>query len=121
MITAAQVEQMELSLVEAIKRSDVNSLDQILHNELRAMGPDGRIITKDMDLGAHRSGGMVVHELEASIEEINIIGDSAISVVVYDTKGEILGQPLAGQLKYLRVWKKFDDELKVIAASCFKL
>lgn len=120
-MTASDIEKMEQRLVDAISQSDVAFLDGVLHGDLLAMAPNGDIITKGMDLASHRTGEMVVDELRASIEEVHIIGDTAVVTVVYDTKGKMLGQPIAGKFKYLRVWKKFDDRLKVIAASCFKL
>jgi len=61
---------------------------------------------------------MVVEELVTSIEEIRIIGDTAIVVLVYDTKGTMLGNPIQGKFRYIRVWKLFQDGLKVIAGSC---
>ena len=119
-IQKADIERMEFLLAEGIKNSNLEFLDKTIHNDLLFLAPDGQTITKEMDLAAHKGGGMVVDELNAIIEDVRIIGDTAISIVIYDTKGKMFGQPIEGKFKYIRVWKKFDDGLKVIAASCFR-
>jgi hypothetical protein len=96
-------------------------LDKLLHEDLLFIAPNGLVITKAMDLASHSAGEMEVEELIANYEDIRIIGDNAIVVVVYDTKGRMLGNAIQGQFRYIRVWKMFDDGLKVVGGSCFKL
>lgn len=115
------IEQMEIRLIQGIKESDLAFLDQTIHDDLLCMAPNGQTITKQMDLASHKAGAMKVITLIPTIEDIRIIGDTAVSTIVYDTKGTMLGNPIEGKFKYIRVWKKFDDGLKVIAASCFQL
>ena len=49
-----------------------------------------------MDLDSHRSGTMVVEALMSTIENISFIETTAVVVVVYDTKGKMLGNPIEG-------------------------
>lgn len=112
---------IETKLVEAIKTSDVELLDSILHDSLLFMAPNGQVITKQMDLDSHRAGEMSVEQLLPTVEEVKIIEDTAVAIVVYDTKGTMLGSPIQGQFRYVRVWRQFNDGLKVIGGSCFKL
>ena len=107
--------------MEGIKSSEIDFLDKTIHDDLLCIAPDGKTITKQMDLDAHKAGEMVVEKLVAQIEDIRIIGDTAVSTIVYEAKGKMLGNPMEATLKYIRVWKMFDDGLKVIAASCFKI
>ena len=120
-IKPTDIEKMELLLIEAIKKSDIEFLDRILHNDLLGMAPNGQTITKKVDLASHKAGEMLVQELLPTLEDIKIIGDNAVTTVIYDTKGVMLGKPVQGRFKYIRVWKKLDDGIKIIAASCFKL
>jgi hypothetical protein len=120
-VIKSAIEKMELLLVEAIKKSDINFIQKTIHDDLPCVAPNGQTITKEMDMASHRSGTMVLDYLKPSIEAINIIGDTAVSIVVYDTKGKMMGTPIEGKFKYLRVSKKFDEGLKVISASCFRL
>ena len=115
------ITDLELQLIEAIKTSNVEFLEKVLHDDLLFLAPDGSIVTKESDLNSHRAGEMVVEKLIPAFEEIKIIDDTAISVMTYDTKGAMLGNPIEGKFRYIRVWKEFDDGIKVIAGSCFKI
>jgi hypothetical protein len=116
-----EIIEIENKLVQGIKSSDIKLLDKILHDDLLFIAPNGQIITKEMDLASHRAGEMEVEQLIANFEDIKIIGDNAIVVVVYDTKGKMLGNSIQGQFRYIRIWKMFDVGLKVIGGSCFKI
>src|SRR4051812_9900342 len=108
-ITKTEIIGLEKKLVEGIKKSDISFLDKVLHNDLLFMMPDGQIITKAIDLASHSSGEMVVEQLLPTIENIKIIDDTAIVIVVYDTKGILLGNAIQGLFRYIRVWKQFPD------------
>ncbi|RDC66234.1 nuclear transport factor 2 family protein [Adhaeribacter pallidiroseus] len=116
-----EIIEIENKLLQGIQTSDLALLDKLLHNDLLFIAPNGQVVTKEMDLASHQAGEMEVEQLTAEFEDIKIIGDNAIVVVVYDTKGKMLGNPILGQFRYIRVWKKFSDGLKVIGGSCFKV
>lgn len=120
-ITKVQLIEAENLLLEAIKTSNVKALDEMLYNELAFMTPDGQVVTKEMDLEAHRSGAMEVNEINATVEEVNLIGDTASVIVVYDSRGRMFGTPISGRFRYLRVWKLMEGNLKVIGGSCIKI
>lgn len=120
-ITETEIINLENELVEGIKKSDITFLDKILHNDLLFLAPDGQVITKAIDLASHQAGEMVIEQLIPTIEKINIIDDTAVVVVVYDTKGAMLGNPIQGRFRYIRIWKQFSDGLKVIGGSCFQI
>lgn len=120
-ITRSNIEELENQLLTAIKTGNITFLDKKLHADLLFITPNGQVITKEIDLASHRAGEMVVEELTLSIEEINIINDTGVVVVVYNTKGTMLGNLIEGQFRYIRIWKEFADGLKVIGGSCTKL
>lgn len=120
-MTPAEIVAIENKLIEGIKTSNVTVLNQLLHDDLLFIAPNGQTVTKQMDLAAHRAGQMVVEQFLLTVEEIKIIGDNAVAVVVYDTKGKMLGNPIEGRFRYIRIWKQFADGLKVIGGSCFPL
>lgn len=108
-------------MAEAIKKSDVSLLEEMLHDDLLFMAPDGQIVTKAADLASHRAGSMEVQGLAVTIERINIIGDTAVVTVVYETKGRMLGRAIEGRFRYIRIWKMLDGELRVIGGGCLSL
>jgi hypothetical protein len=111
----------ENRLLIAVEHSDADTLDLLLHDDLLFHAPNGQVITKDIDLQAHRSGNMIVDYIAATEMTVTIIGDNAVVSLIIETKGAIFNQPIQGRFRYIRVWKLFDDHLKVIAGSCIQL
>ncbi len=89
-----------------------------MHDDLLFNLPDGETITKEIDLNGYRSGKLKVDLLEVSNQLINIIEDTAIVCVSVLLKGTYDNSPIDGTFRYVRVWKQFNEGLKVIAGSC---
>jgi len=121
LINKQQVHKVENELIEAMKISDVDTLDKLLHDDLLFITPDGQTITKKMDLDSHKSGTMIIEEIIPTIEIVNLIQDIAVVTIVIDTKGKMLGQPIEGKFRYIRFWKLFENKLKVIGGSCTQI
>ena len=111
----------EIELLRAIKNADILTLEKMLHDDLLFNLPTGDTITKEFDLNSYRSGKMKVDSLEASDQLINIIDDTAIVAVTISLKGAFDNNPINGAFRYIRVWKQFEENLKVIAGSCVAL
>jgi len=120
-ITREDVVEAEKKLFSAQLTSNVDILDQLLHDDLVAIAPTGQIITKEMDLNSHRAKTMIIEDASTAIDDIRIIGDTALSIITMSAKGKMMGAPLEGQFRYFRVWKRFDDTLKVVGASFMQL
>lgn len=100
-----------------MKTSDIKILDQLLHDDLLFVLPSGEVITKEMDLAMHKSGNLVFEEITSSIDSIKQIGENAVVTLSLKIAGKMLEQYFEGNFRYLRVWKMFNDQLKVIAGS----
>jgi hypothetical protein len=120
-ITEEQVVAVESRLVNAIKESNVDALDELLHPNLLFMTPDGKTITKEMDLAAHREGNMSVFKVISVIENIQIVNDTAIVTVICQTEGIMMGNPISGKFRYIRFWKLVNNSLQVVAGSCSQI
>jgi ketosteroid isomerase-like protein len=120
-ISKEYIIEVEQKLIKAIASSDISSLDKALHDDLLFIAPNGQVITKQMDIASHKAGAMVVEKIVPTIEAINILDDCAIVVIVYDTKGKMLGTPIEGKFRYIRIWKLIDGTLKVIGGSCLQI
>jgi hypothetical protein len=121
LITEDQVRTAEDKLLDAIKVSDVVTLEQLLHKDLLFTTPDGGVVTREMDLSSHRAGTMVVDAMEVSAQEIRIIGDNAVVTMIMKTKGRMMGDPIQGKFRFIRIWKFVDDRLQVIGGSCIQM
>ena len=121
-ITREDIVGVENQLFSAQLESNLNLLDQLLHDDLIAVAPTGQIVTKEMDLNAHRTKTMIIEEASTVINEVKITGDNtAISIVTMKAKGKMMGTPLEGQFRYFRVWQRFGDTLKIVGASFMQL
>ncbi|QRQ62239.1 Uncharacterised protein [Sphingobacterium multivorum] len=120
-ITKEDIIEAENQLFAAQLASDVDALDLLLYDSLVAIAPDGQMLTKEMDLNAHRSKAMIIEQATTEIDAIKLVGDTALSVVTMTAKGQVMGAPLEGKFRYFRTWKRIDNSLKVIGASFMQL
>ncbi|MGH1394273.1 MAG: nuclear transport factor 2 family protein [Trichormus sp.] len=117
----AQVIANEKNLLSAMKTNNVELLDQLLHDELLFNGPSGETATKAMDMENYRSGNINLHTVESSDLMLNMVADDVVVAVTVEIKGNYLGQEIDGKFRYLRVWKLFENNWKVIAGSVVTL
>ena len=52
---------------------------------------------------------------------LSAIGDDVVVAVTVAINGNYLGQEIDGRFRYLRVWKRFGSDWKVIAGSVVAL
>jgi hypothetical protein len=121
LLSKKQIILAEYQLADAMKKHDVEILDKLIHDDLVFHTPDGSVITKTIDLEAHRSGAMVIESIISSGQKISLFDDTAIVSVLVETKGEMLGQPVAGKFRYIRTWKSINGMPKIIAGSCIQV
>ncbi|PXV63813.1 uncharacterized protein DUF4440 [Dysgonomonas alginatilytica] len=111
------IEQLEIQLLDAMRHANVETLDKLIHPDLLFNSAMGQTVTKEIDLQSYSSGLMKVDSISASDQQINIIGDTAVVAVTIDMNGEYGVQPISGKVRFLRVWKQFDNSWQVIAGS----
>jgi ketosteroid isomerase-like protein len=106
----------ERALQAAQRASDVAELDRLLHPDLLAVGPDGRLADKAADLGAHRTGVFRISELEEEDLQLRVAGDTAMTFVVLRVRGTIGDEEVAGRMRYTRTWSRDGGSWRVIGA-----
>lgn len=116
-ITKSDILELENKLYKAIKESDVNALDELLHNDLLFIIPSGEVITKEIDLKTYRDGGLKINELNPQTEDLNIIDDVAVITLTMEIKGNYNNEPFEAKYRYIRFWKKFEKGIKVVGGS----
>lgn len=114
-----EVEQVEKELRNAMLSSDLETLDNLLSDELVFTNHHGHRLSKAEDLAAHSSGLLSIDRLEPRAEPtIRLIGDSAIVNVTLDLAGTYDGQPFAGAFAYSRIWYRLSGKWRIEAAHC---
>jgi ketosteroid isomerase-like protein len=106
----------ERALQAAMLASDVDELDRLLHPDLLAVGPDGRLVGKADDLEAHRSGVFRIAGLAEEDVRVTVVGDTAVTFVVLLIRGTIANEEVGGRMRYTRTWVHGDGGWRVLAA-----
>lgn len=116
-ITEEEVLEQENNLYEAIKQSDIEMLNELLHNDLLFIIPSGEAITKEIDLKTYSDGLSKIDELHPHIENLNIIEDLAVITLTIELKGSFNNDGFEAKYRYIRFWKKFQNGIKVVGGS----
>lgn len=119
--TVAEIAHCEDRLLDAIRKSDIDHLDFLIHDDLIFIGPDGIPVNKIIDLEKYRADALHLSKLSSAHQQIKIIGDNAVVTVQIQMSGTLDGHEFAGLFQYCRVWKSFGDSWKVIAGSCTRI
>ena len=116
-LTENSILEQENKLYSAMKDGNITALDQLLHDDLLFILPSGETITKEIDLNTYRDGALKVDELLPEVENLNIIDDMAVITLTMKLKGKFNDTPFEANFRYIRFWKKFGDEIKVVGGS----
>jgi ketosteroid isomerase-like protein len=106
----------ERQLQAAMRASDVTALDDLLHDDLLAVGADGGLTDKAMDLEAHGAGVFTIAELSEEDLHVRVHGDLALTFVVLAIRGTIDGADVSGRHRYTRTWTRAAGDWQVIGA-----
>ena len=117
LITKNEIIEQENRLYEAITESNINTLEELLHDDLLFVIPSGDVITKEIDLRTYRDGALKINTITPQIEALNIIEDMAVIVVSMNIQGSYNAEPFEAQYRYIRFWKKFKEGIKVVGGS----
>jgi len=115
MDTKTQIEALEARLIEAMKTSNINELQELLADDLIFTNQHGHLVTKADDLNMHRSGDLEIYTLETSAQIINAYDGVAVVSVVQNLGGAVNGNAYVGIFRYTRVWKFNGTAWQVVA------
>ena len=108
----------ERRLQSAQLASDVPALAELLDDDLLFTGPDGKLYSKEDDLGAHRSGYQVVHKVEEWELRVLVRGSTGVTWFLGVLEGALGGEPFAARMRYTRTWM-YDERggWRIVAAQ----
>ncbi|WP_406070201.1 nuclear transport factor 2 family protein [Micromonospora sp. NBC_01638] len=113
----AELLDAERTLQAAQRAGDVDALDQLLIDQLIAIGPDGRTYRKQDDLAAYRDRRSVVEELVEEELDLLVVGSTGVTFFLGRVAGVFEGAPVATRLRYTRTWAHDDQHgWRVLAA-----
>jgi ketosteroid isomerase-like protein len=101
--------------VSALLRADRANLDALLADELVYGHADGRVQTKPELLNALTSGFIKYESYDGPSPQVRMHGEIALLHGTADLLASARGESVRFSLRYLAVYKRFDDDWKLIA------
>ena len=99
-----QVVEMEERLRQAMLRSDVGVLDELIAPELIFTNHFGQLVSKQDDLAFHQSGILKLKEFSPLEQHIQLHYGFAVVSVLMRLLGTYEGKPIDLSIRYTRVW-----------------
>ncbi len=113
----AAVREREHTLVAAMLNSDVDALADLIDDRCVFTGPDGIVLTKQMDLAAHQGGLLKLTKLDTVERAFHQIDDKVFSTSKASLAGSFAGTSFAGTFAYTRLWTLTDGNWRVVAGQ----
>ena len=117
MITKDDIHKVEEQLYDAMRSSNLDVPEMLLHKDLLFLAPSGETLTKEMDIETYRVGKLKITELNSFMEKLQIIDNLAVVTLEINIKGIYDSQSFDTRNKYIRVWKRFDERLRVVGGG----
>jgi hypothetical protein len=99
----------------------LETLDKLLHDNVMFVLPNGEQVNKTQVLDNYRSGNMAMSTITPSEQVIQITDDNAVVALIMKMQGNYFDQIISRKFRYIRVWKRFGTDWKVIAVSGVQL
>lgn len=106
----------ERDLQAAQLTSDVETLNELIHDNARFTGPDGSLYSKQDDLRGHETGHQVLSRLEEQDLRVLATPHTGVTWFLGILEGSVGGQPLIAHMRYTRTWIHDQADWKIIAA-----
>ncbi|MBD6620913.1 nuclear transport factor 2 family protein [Komarekiella sp. 'clone 1'] len=104
------IEQLEERLRQAMLKSDVSVLEELIADDLVFTTHTGELLDKQMDLEAHRSDIQKLVLLQGQQQRVQLYGNTAVVTVKMEVAGTYEGKAFVGIYRYTRVWVQLQPQ-----------
>jgi hypothetical protein len=95
---------LEERLWKAPLSADVETLEELIADDLLFTGLSGSLETKAGDLQQHQSGALKITKLDPMDFRVRVIPGGAITSVKMDAAALVTGKLTSATLRYTRIW-----------------
>jgi ketosteroid isomerase-like protein len=99
----------------AVRTNDAAALALLLHDDLLATGPDGRIVGKQEDVTGYESGAFRVTSFEELDRRVLLVGATGVTLILAHITGQHSAAAFDVRMRYTRTWAH-DGVWRVVAA-----
>lgn len=107
----------EERLRTAMLSSDVELLDELIADDLIFVNHLGQVLSKEMDIEAHRSGNLKMTGIDILDQRIRLLDRVAVTITRVNLSG-IFGTPFKGEFWYTRVWQNRIGSWQIVSGHC---
>ena len=100
----SKIVELEERLRQAILRSEVGVLDELIAPDLIFTNHLGQLITKQDDLASHQSGALQLKAFTPSEQHIQINHGFVVVSVLMRLLGTYKSTPIDFNIRYTRIW-----------------
>jgi hypothetical protein len=116
-----EVNQHEEKFLQAFRTLNMEMLEELIHDELTYIDATGEVISKKADFERCKAANPKIEILDCIEREIQMFDDTAIVSTVIHLKGLFGEHQVEGKTRFLRIWKKFRNDWKIIGAASVNL
>lgn len=103
--------------MDAFQQRDISSLDELFHEDVMFVIPNGQTLNKSQVLDNYRGGDMYMSSITTSDLLMHFIGDNAVVSMNVEFSGHYYDNVINARYRYIRVWKLFYGHWKVISVG----
>ena len=115
------IQDLEERIRKAQLSNDVNTLDELISNQLQFVFLDGSVASKSDDLEAHRNKLVIFHSITFTDQIIQTFENLATVTVKAEIRGTMNGQSFHDNYRYGRTWARLYDQWQIIAGNVVQL
>jgi hypothetical protein len=115
------IQDLEERIRKAQLSNDVNTLDELISNQLQFVFLDGSVASKSDDLEAHRNKLVIFHSITFTDQIIQTFENLATVTVKAEIRGTMNGQSFHDNYRYGRTWARLNDQWQLIAGNVVQL
>ncbi|MFM7603236.1 MAG: nuclear transport factor 2 family protein [Pseudanabaena sp.] len=115
------IQDLEERIRQAQLSNDVNTLDELISNQLQFVSLDGSVASKSDDLEALRNKIVIFHSITFTDQIIQTFENLATVTVKAEISGTMNGQDFHGHYRYGRTWAKLNGQWQIIAGNMVQL
>jgi ketosteroid isomerase-like protein len=119
--TEREIRQLETRRFEAVVRSDVGALNEILSDDLTYIHATGVHETKAEFIGKLKSGQLRYESLTPEDMHVRVYGTTGVVTGLARVKVQVKGEPLSFQLRFTDVYVKNGDHWQMVAWQATRL
>jgi ketosteroid isomerase-like protein len=114
------LKSMENEMKEAVLKGDAAGSAKYLGTNYVRVYPDGSVASRQQAIDDIKNS-LKYTSIEVSEQQVQVTGDTAISVFKASVKGTRNGQPIDGDYRGVRTWAKEGGKWKAVAFTSTKI